>query len=203
MSGTSYDFESGNLSLDFANTQDWHASQHPVEYLNSYADVVRWGEDARLVNAEQGRHLRAQAAKQPEEAKRAYERAIQFREALYHIFSSFYAGKPIPSSDLDLLNFVLRRAMSGLQVAPIEGELRWEWAPGIDGIDLILWPVARAAADLLTSDKISRVRECEDDRGCGYLFLDQSKNRSRRWCSMESCGNRAKARRHYARIQAG
>jgi len=48
---------------------------------------------------------------------------------------------------------------------------------------------------------VDRVRECEDDRGCGFLFIDQSKNRSRRWCSMESCGNRAKARQHYARVQ--
>jgi len=62
--------------------------------------------------------------------------------------------------------------------------------------------VARSAAELLTSDNVDRVRECEDDRGCGYLFIDQSKNRSRRWCSMESCGNRAKARRYYARLQA-
>ena len=68
-----------------------------------------------------------------------------------------------------------------------------------NNLERVVWPVARSAADLLTSDLLSRVRRCEDDRGCGYLFIDTSRNRSRRWCSMESCGNRAKARRHYAR----
>ena len=71
------------------------------------------------------------------------------------------------------------------------------------GFDRILWPVARSAGELLISDKLDRVRQCADDRGCGYLFVDTSRNRSRRWCSMESCGNRAKAHRHYQRQQKG
>jgi predicted RNA-binding Zn ribbon-like protein len=63
----------------------------------------------------------------------------------------------------------------------------------------MLWPIAREAANLLTSKDIKRMGECADDRGCGYLFFDTSRNHSRRWCSMESCGNRAKAQRHYQR----
>jgi len=203
MSESSFDFESGDLSLDYANTKNWHASQEPVENLNSYADLVAWGEEAGLVKAESARQLRSLPIEQPEKASRDYDFAIQLREALYRIFSNRYASKPILPADLALLNSIAREAMAGLQLTPAGGEMRWEWATGMDGINLILWPVARAAAELLTSDKASRVRECEDDRGCGYLFIDQSKNHSRRWCSMESCGNRAKARRHYSRIQAG
>ena len=97
---------------------------------------------------------------------------------------------------------MVREALAHLQLTPLEDGFRWDWSPEIDGANLILWPVARAAAELLTSDKATRVRVCEDDRGCGYLFIDQTKNHSRRWCSMESCGNRAKARRHYSRLQA-
>jgi predicted RNA-binding Zn ribbon-like protein len=66
-----------------------------------------------------------------------------------------------------------------------------------------MWPVVHSAAELLTSPHLDRVRQCADDRGCGFLFFDTSRNGSRRWCSMESCGNRAKARRHYQRTKAG
>jgi predicted RNA-binding Zn ribbon-like protein len=82
-----------------------------------------------------------------------------------------------------------------------DAEFAWDWAEDPDSLDRVLWVVARSAGELLTSDQLDRVRQCADDRGCGYLFLDTSRNRSRRWCSMESCGNRAKARRHYQRQQ--
>ena len=78
------------------------------------------------------------------------------------------------------------------------------WAAGAPGTPLRrpLWPVLWSAADLLTSDRLARVRSCGDPR-CGWLFLDTSRNRSRRWCDMADCGNRAKARRHYARRVEG
>jgi predicted RNA-binding Zn ribbon-like protein len=92
--------------------------------------------------------------------------------------------------------------MEHLVLVPSESGFVWSWSTQAGGAKLILWSVARAAAELLTSEHVERVRECEDDHGCGYLFIDQTKNHSRRWCSMESCGNRAKARRHYARAQS-
>jgi predicted RNA-binding Zn ribbon-like protein len=76
------------------------------------------------------------------------------------------------------------------------------WPPEPKALDSLLWPIAYSAADLLTNaDLLSRVGQCADDRGCGWLFLDLTKNRSRRWCSMRGCGNRAKAQRHYHRQQ--
>lgn len=203
MSEKIYDFESGDLSLDYANTKVWHASEKPEEKLNQYDDLVSWGEEAGLVSSESAQRLGRLPVEQPKNAVAAYNFAILLREAIYRIFSNWYADRSIPESDLALLNSVLREAMSHLQLSPMQGEIRWSWSPEIDGIEFILWPVAHSAAELLTSDKASRVHECDDDRGCGYLFIDQSKNRSRRWCSMESCGNRAKARRHYLKVQAG
>jgi predicted RNA-binding Zn ribbon-like protein len=203
MSENVYDFDAGDLSLDFANTKVWHASEKPEERLNSYADLVAWGEQAGLIAPELARRLYNLAIEQPANSDEGYHFAIQVREALYRIFSNRYAGKSIPEADLAVLNSVVREAMAHLQLTSLAGEFHWKWTAEIDGTNLILWPIARSAAELLTSDKGSNVRECEDDRGCGYLFIDQSKNHSRRWCSMESCGNRAKARRHYSRIQAG
>jgi predicted RNA-binding Zn ribbon-like protein len=75
------------------------------------------------------------------------------------------------------------------------------WAETRDELDGCLLPVVRSAAALLTSPELSRVGECADDRGCGYLFYDETRNRSRRWCDMGSCGNRAKAKRHAGKHQ--
>jgi predicted RNA-binding Zn ribbon-like protein len=197
-----YDFDAGDLSLNFANTKDWHASQHPVENLTSYTDLVTWGQKAGLIAPEIAIRLNQNAAENPQLNADMYEYAIQVREAIYRIFSYHYAGKPVLEADLSLLNNIACDAMAHLQLAPNGNSFEWQLPSNIVDINLILWPVAHAAGVLLTSDKASRIRQCEDDRGCGYLFLDTTKNHSRRWCSMESCGNRAKARRHYSRIQA-
>ena len=74
----------------------------------------------------------------------------------------------------------------------------WEWKSQ-NPVDSILWPIAQSAADLLTSPDLAAVRMCEAP-DCAWLFLDQSRNRSRRWCDMKVCGNRQKARRHYQRM---
>jgi predicted RNA-binding Zn ribbon-like protein len=139
------------------------------------------------------------AVENPEVTLSAYQTAIQLREAIYHIFSNHYAGRPLADEDLNILNSVVKEAMSHRSLIQVGDGLNWQWNADGDDTRLITWEIGLAAAELLTSDSLARVRECEDDRGCGYLFIDMSKNHSRRWCSMESCGNRAKARRHYSR----
>ena len=197
-----YDFDAGDLSLDYANTQNWHASHKPIEYLESYSDLVEWGLKAGLIAAEKAEGLKRFAADQPQEAERMYDRAIQVREAIYRIFSHHYTGQPISEADLSIFTDEVCQAMSHLHLETKGNDFHWQLPSNLLDVNLILWPVVRAAADLLTSEKAAHVRQCEDDRGCGYLFIDQTKNHSRRWCSMESCGNRAKARRHYSRKQA-
>jgi len=201
MSKQFHNFDAGDLSLDYANTLDWHASENPIEQLNSYDDFVAWGVQAQLISEQSGRHLRQKALKQPEKYAAFLKQAITVRESIYSIFSRRYSGKPLPENDLQVLNSVVQQAMSHLQLVPIDGKIKLDWMPDVNASVRILWSVARAAAELLTSDKAKRVRECEDDRGCGYLFIDQTKNHSRRWCSMDSCGNRAKAHRHYTRVK--
>ncbi len=197
-----YDFDAGDLSLDFANTVDWHAGPQPKENLSNYSELVTWGRDAGLISPELADRLKQDAAKHPKVNTEMYEYAIQVREAIYRIFAYHYAGKPILEADLALLNNIACDAMAHLQLAHVGESFQWQMPSDIADINLILWPVAHAAGELLTSEKSARIRQCEDDRGCGYLFIDNTKNHSRRWCSMESCGNRAKARRHYSRIQA-
>ena len=146
-----YDFESGDLSLDFANTKDWHGSQKPVEKLNQYADLITWGEQAGLISRETAQRLAQQGLEDTEDTARAYELSIQLREAIYGIFSAIYGGDPIPEGDMELLNSVVRQAYAHIQVCRKDADCNWEWSHDVDGADLILFPIARAAAELLTS----------------------------------------------------
>jgi len=116
------------------------------------------------------------------------------------IQSSISLGKKPKADDIEIFNAELSMAMARFQITVEAEDLGWNWTGSGEETDRMLWPVVHDAVRLLTSSKRSRVRKCMDDR-CGWLFLDTSRNRSRRWCSMKDCGNRAKARRHYRRIQ--
>ena len=191
--------QAGRLCLEFANTNDWHASQRPVEKLHAYADLVAWGQGVGLLADDEAAALLAAAAHRPAEAEAALVRARRLREAIYRIFSALAAGREPPADDLAALNAAIARSYASQRLAQSAQSFAWTWDHDPADLDRILWPVARSAADLLTSDQLERVGECADDRGCGWLFLDTSRNHSRRWCGMEACGNRAKARRHYER----
>jgi predicted RNA-binding Zn ribbon-like protein len=159
-----------------------------------------------LLSTDEAYALLRQAEKQPEEASRWLQEAINLRETIYRIFvvlsqgsqgEDKEAGEPVDSADLDTMTRFWQEAVQSLRLVEGEQELEWAWAYQPDDLGRVLWPVTRSAIELIQSGQYRRVGQCEDDRGCGYLFLDTSRNRSRRWCSMESCGNRAKAMRHY------
>jgi predicted RNA-binding Zn ribbon-like protein len=183
------------LCLDFANTADWHASDQPVEHLTSYAELVAWGQHARILSAQQAQRLLAIAASRSADAKAILERAIVLREAIYHLFTALSLGARPSESDLAVVNAELSGAMTRSLIVPEGIGFAWDWSAE-DALDRMLWPVVQDAADLLTGEDLSRVGRCADDN-CGWLFFDTSRNHSRRWCSMKDCGNRAKARRHY------
>ncbi len=191
----------GVLCLDFANTVDWHASEHPEERLKDYADLVAWGVAAGLLSGEEAQTLLKLAETQPTTTKELYQHAITLREVLYRIFSAVAGGCSIAADDLAILNDMLRQAYAHLELKFTSRGAALDWHSYTNGLERMLWQVIRSAVDLLTSDQLQRVGECADDRGCGYLFLDTSRNRSRRWCSMETCGNRAKAHRHFMKIR--
>ena len=187
------------LCLDFANTMDWHASEHPSETLLVYADLVAWAQRIHLISDLVAQGLLQRAENEPAAAAAALAQAIVWREAIYRIFSAIAAERPIITADLTALNAAISVAYPHLQLVASGAEFAWGWTGTEDDWARMLWPVVRSAAELLTSPLLTRVRECADEQGCGYLFFDLTRNRSRRWCSMERCGNRAKARRHYKR----
>lgn len=202
MSTKEFDFDSGALCLDFANTVDWHASPEPQDRLAGYSDLLAWGEAAGELSASRVKKLGQLSRQGPDEAQAAFKKSVRLREAIYRIFSSLATDNQASTKDIVILNEVLGESLAHLRVTPSSISFMWEWDDESEALDQVLWPVARSAAELLTSETLDRVRQCADDRGCGYLFVDMSRNRSRRWCSMESCGNRAKARRHYRRASS-
>jgi predicted RNA-binding Zn ribbon-like protein len=195
------DLLGGRTSLEFANTADWHASDEPVEYLTSYEALVAWGRHAGVLSDHRAEQLLAEARHRPTEAAAVHERAVALREAIYRVFAAISAGLGVEEDDLAILNAELARALAHARIVASEEGYAWDWTGEEGALDRVLWAVVRDAADLLASEELDRVGQCADDR-CGWLFVDTSRNRSRRWCSMEDCGNRAKARRHYRRSRA-
>ncbi len=192
----------GRLCLDFANTVGSHAGELPNEHLRGYRDLVAWSRHAGILTDADERRLLAAAEGRPDEAGVVLERAVSLREAIYRIFSAVAAGRVPAEADLETLNVALARALAHARIVSAAAGFAWAWRDEHGALDRMLWPVARSAADLLTVGELDRVRECANDP-CGWLFLDLSRNRSRRWCDMQDCGNRIKARRHYQRRRAG
>lgn len=200
---STFDFTAGELCLDFANTVRG-TRDRPAERLKTYQDLLAWGAQAGILNDEDVRYLGRVARAHPRKAAAALADAIALREALFRIVVSVIAGSVPAEGDLSTLNAALPRALNHLRVsARTDGcQCQWEWAAEDGALDRMLWPIARSAADLLVSSEVDRVRRCANSGECDWLFLDTTRNRSRRWCDMSSCGNRAKARRHYARKKA-
>ncbi|NPV08763.1 MAG: hypothetical protein HPY83_12490 [Anaerolineae bacterium] len=190
----------GQLCLDFANTVDWRLSEAPIEWLKTYGDLIAWGQHAGALEPEQAQELLRHAERRPEEAAAALQRALRLRESIYRVFAAVaHEGTP-PAQDLETVNAFLGEAMAQARIVFVGGGYVWGWSDQ-PPLDRVLWPVVRSAADLLTQGDLGRVRQCAGDP-CGWLFLDRSRNRSRRWCAMSDCGNRAKARRFYRRRRA-
>jgi predicted RNA-binding Zn ribbon-like protein len=183
-----FKFVGGSLCLDFVNTATARTDVPLRDKLAGYDDLAEWGEAAGLCT--QG-HLRR--------SKPVHTRAIALREALYALFKSVIEGQKPGTADLAILQRELSIAGAHERLNYVEGEFISTWdAP--DAPDRMLWPVARSAAELLTSEDRRKIRQCGGHE-CGWLFLDTSRNHGRQWCDMKICGNRAKLRRFRERRQ--
>lgn len=185
------------LCLDFADTVDWRTSNHAKDMLDSYATLLEWSRRKGLLDPRQAGFLGRAAAR--EEVASVMTEAVRLREAIYRIFSATAHDRKAARKDLEILNEFLARSLSRMAVK--ETEEGYEWGLSCDTTpEMMLYQIAESAAMLLTSDDLQRVRECaNEEEGCGSLFLDCSKSQTRRWCSMTSCGNRAKSRAFYDR----
>ena len=192
----------GALCLDFVNSIENRAGHAPEDLLTSYPDLVRWGRHAGLIDDATATRLMAWAAADESAAHEVLHQALALRAALHRLFLAIATRQRPDPADLEHLRLAYADTMSGATLVPANDRFEWEWRPDEQRLDLLLWPVARSAVELLTAGDPGRIKLCENPYGCGWLFYDGSKNGSRRWCSMEGCGNRAKGRRHYQRTRA-
>ncbi|WP_243286654.1 CGNR zinc finger domain-containing protein [Geothrix terrae] len=194
-----FELAGGDLCLDYVNTWD-DRGRPDTDRLQAYARLLAFARQTDLLAPDAAEALAAQALASPTAAEAALHTARALREALYSLFSARAHGRAVPPADLDALNRALREALPHLCLVWDAASPAWHWREMERHLTAPLWPIARAAADLLTAEEPAPVRECGGSQ-CTWLFLDLSRGRSRRWCSMTSCGNREKARRHYHRVR--
>jgi len=181
---TELELVGGNPALDFANTLEGPRDGEPGEdHLREPADLDAWARYAGVLDG-------ATAAG----GRRVLARARTLRTAIYDVFRAVAVGSTPPAGALDQLAGFHAEAVAHARLAPASGGFDLTWDPYDP--ERVLWPLAAAAVDLLRSGPLERVELCVE---CRWLFLDQSRNHSRRWCSMNECGGRSKMRRYRAR----
>jgi predicted RNA-binding Zn ribbon-like protein len=187
------------LVVDFVNTVDWRAdAERRAELLPDFEALVRWSQTHAVLSDAIARKVLRRGREHSRVAGQVLDRARRLRDAIYQVLSALAAGGKVAQADLDAIADESTKLADRVHFTQSKKIVGWEWSGDEDDVERLLWPPLLAATELLTSDTLSRVRECEGP-GCGWIILDQTKNRSRRWCSMETCGNRAKGRRFYER----
>ncbi|MGA2880987.1 MAG: CGNR zinc finger domain-containing protein [Bryobacteraceae bacterium] len=183
----------GHPALDLVNTLDWRFRKNGVEeLLKTYADLLRFTEQLQLLSPMQARELQWSAGE---------ETLVRCRELREALAETFYGRVPSAQSRRTLERYFKAALLEQKLSWKHSPHLEWSWPGGPSHPDLPLWTLAMSAADLMTSEAVDRVRAC-DNPECRWLFLDTSKNHTRRWCDMKLCGNRMKARRFKAQRKA-
>jgi predicted RNA-binding Zn ribbon-like protein len=187
----------GALCLDFVNTIN--SRLYPEhDYLLHYSDLAGWANKAGILSRLQTNQLQKQGKQDAEAAENALQRAQALRELFFRLFSNSANGAEPNRKDLETFIASYADAISHGQFLKTGNRYTTSWNVD-EAFDAMLWPVVHSAGELLLSDELHQVKKCP---GCGWLFLDTSKNQSRRWCSMNTCGARDKMRRYHKRQRA-
>jgi predicted RNA-binding Zn ribbon-like protein len=191
----------GALALDYANTVGGTHVSPTHEHLRSYGDITRFAVLAGGLEPSVAKRLTRRAEQDPRRAEAVYELGIALRESIWAVFSALASGESPRDGDLALIGDAAAAGAARSRLVYDKDGVGWSLPSDSDDLERPLWDIARSAADLLTSGDHERIKECASAT-CEWVFLDRSRNRSRRWCDMSDCGNRAKARRFHARKQS-
>lgn len=191
-----FSFVGGRPALDFVNTISWSTRGTAEERFLAFHDVLAWGLEAKVISPDRHDRLRNLAHSNAESAYRALQRTRLVRELLYRLFSDVVTRAAPDPSLIGAFNDRLARSLIELRLSDRADALIWTERD--DDLDAVLHPAIWSTAQILSSADRDHLRRCAGD-GCGWLFVDESRNHKRRWCEMRECGNRAKARRYYAR----
>jgi predicted RNA-binding Zn ribbon-like protein len=186
------------LGVAFANTRYWRGSEPPREKLHGLGDVLAWCEGARAIDARTRKELEAWAAQHGGEAIRLFGEVVAARETIYALLGAAAVGDAGAGRDIDALNQLLATAPARTSLAAGAAGSLWRLPAAMPAAASLLAPILWSAGDQLGGEQLQRLRMCANEK-CRWLFIDDSKSGTRRWCSMSACGNRAKAHRHYLR----
>jgi predicted RNA-binding Zn ribbon-like protein len=188
-----FEYIGGNLSTDFTNTRSGLYEGPGHEHLQTYADLIEFLRQSDAFRPSEAKMLLAKAERDPGKAAQTLKRAIALRDAIWRSFSRIAHEKEPAREDVELLSMEGADAFAHSRVVKTTSGFEWQW-PETDDLARVIWPVARAAIDVLTNEhERALLRECADDT-CAWLFVDRTKNHSRRWCDMNGCGTRNKVR---------
>jgi predicted RNA-binding Zn ribbon-like protein len=180
----------GTLALDFANTV---SSPPPTAYdpIETYGDLLEWAEDVGLIDPGSRSALAVLAENNPTEAAQVVLTALDHRDAIRSVFSALADGQPPPAERVATVMAAYGDAVAASATTLTSAGATVDWT----GMHLsrLLYPIDYDAGRLLLSGDKRLVKECA---ACPWLFLDKSRNHSRRWCDMQVCGSRSKMRRY-------
>ena len=191
-----FKLHAGHPALELVNTLDLRFSESAKDLLPAYSDLLRLTAQLRLLTAEQARKLARTVDEK--DAQRVLASTVELREALASVLYSRIDGGKAPAGNVETLERHFHAAALHRRLRAGEPHFVWGWSGAEQQAGIPLWKLAQAASDLLVSSDAERIKDCGDPT-CRWLFLDTSKNHTRRWCDMKTCGNRMKARRHQAR----
>lgn len=195
------EFVGGSLALDLANTLGGSHTAPSHEHLVEYRDLVEFCRLAGSLSPAYARRLVEEANRQPTRAAAVLRRAITLREAIWRVFDAYAKNDRAEATDLATIHHEELAALQHARFQPSASDVDYAWSDELV-LDRPLWAIARSAADLRRSkDDLGRVRECGSET-CEWLFIDRSRNHTRRWCDMNDCGNAAKVRRFRQRQRA-
>jgi predicted RNA-binding Zn ribbon-like protein len=187
------DLVGSELALDFTNTSSGRGAPSHQEHLRAFSDVVNWAEHAKVVTPEDAAFIRSAVTGDPEESQRLFTLALQTRELVWAIASAMAEARAVPEELRQALTAAHAANLANAHMEVRGGAYIWAWSVHRSIASAILGPITLSALTLLMEKDLSRTKRCEGHE-CGWLFFDTTKNKTRRWCEMRVCGNRAKVR---------
>jgi len=192
----------GALAFDLTNTSSGRGGPRWLEHLQTAANIVDWARHAKILTGRDAKRLHQLVSANRRLAGRLLEGMLELRELIHSVGVDIAATSRARPRHMDALVRIHTECLSRARLTPtastVASTFAWVWDPIESPVEAILGPVVLSALSMLTGSDLSRIKRCPGDH-CGWLFFDATKNKRRRWCEMEVCGNRAKQKRRRRR----
>jgi predicted RNA-binding Zn ribbon-like protein len=190
------------LALDFCNTASGRDGPEAQEHLQAPEHVLAWARHARMMAPGDCDAAAALLARDRRLASDLLARALELRDVIYRIGTAIAGRRQPPAADVQRLTRIHAGCIARAHLGSLGANYAWMWTPHDGVVEAVLGPLALSALTLLVQSDVTRIKQCAGEH-CGWLFFDTTKNKRRRWCDMEVCGNRAKQKAHRARARGG